>query len=385
MRRITSLCLLLALTTPALAAQDCDIDGIRVNPDNGSTTQGKTGLMRCRDRDSGQPLRDQELRNGDYVGLVRYYDKGVVQREYHVNQRGNRQGQAREFHPDGRLALEGTYRDGKAIGITRSWHKNGAVKRVVARSDDGRQEAKIEFNDNGQLKELKCVEQPLLGKDSDDGRYCGHGSRTPRMHELFSDKGMLRGRITLLDGRTVKHETLWDNGAPKEQFEVVQDYWVERSFSQNSVLRKETRWVAADQGRLKHQEQEFHESGPLVRELRWEAGELATEITFFLNGQPKSEQRYRKRDGRAICDVTEFHDNGRPRTQGAFLVARGGRPDRPLGMHRNLDAEGRLRGEREYDANGRLVRERELDENGRVLRDDAVFEDGSRKAFTVPR
>lgn len=32
--------------------------------------------------------------------------------------------------------------------------------------------------------------------------------------------------------------------------------------------------------------------------------------------------------------------------------------------------------------NGRLTRERELDEAGRVTRDDAVFEDGSRKAFS---
>ncbi len=239
MRRITSLCLLLALTSPALAAQDCDIDGVHVNPDNGSTTQGKTGLMRCRDRDSGQPLRDQELRNGDYVGLVRSYDKGAVQREYHVNQQGNREGQSREFFPDGHLALEETYRDGKLIGSSRAWHKNGAVKRVVARSDDGRQEAKIEFNDNGQLKELKCVEQPLLGKDIDDGRYCGHGSRTPLMHELFSDKGVLRGRITVLDGRTVKHETLWDNGAPKEQLEVSKTAgWSEASLRTASCARK---------------------------------------------------------------------------------------------------------------------------------------------------
>ncbi len=384
MRRITSLCLLLALTTPALAAQDCDIDGVHVNPDNGSTTQGKTGLMRCRDRESGQPLRDQELRNGEYVGLVRYYDKGVVQREFHVNQRGNRDGLAREFFPDGRLALEESYRDGKAIGISRSWHKNGAGKRVVARSDDGAREEKIEFNEGGQLKELRCDNGPLLPKDIDDGRWCGHGASTPRTHELFSDKGMARGRMTVLDGRTTRMESLWDNGQVKEREDIGQGTWEERGFSQQGVLLKEMHWVAADRGRLKVLQREFHESGPLVRELCWQAGELVSDKTFFLNGQPKSEQMYDKRDGRGVCEVREFHDNGKLRAQGSYL-ARGDRADRPQGTHRSFDAEGRLRGEKDYDAGGRLTRERELNEGGRVVRDDAVFEDGSRKAYAVPR
>ncbi len=33
----------------ALAAQSCELPGERVNPNNGATTPGESGLMHCRD------------------------------------------------------------------------------------------------------------------------------------------------------------------------------------------------------------------------------------------------------------------------------------------------------------------------------------------------
>ena len=38
---------------------DCDLDGQRVNLDNGSTTAGKSGTIVCRDRDSGKIVREE--------------------------------------------------------------------------------------------------------------------------------------------------------------------------------------------------------------------------------------------------------------------------------------------------------------------------------------
>src|SRR6185295_18470348 len=87
----------LALLPPAHAVQACELNGQRVNPDNGSTTEGKTGLMRCRDGEGGPVLREQELRQGKFIGIVRYYQDGALQREYRVNEKGNRDGLAREW------------------------------------------------------------------------------------------------------------------------------------------------------------------------------------------------------------------------------------------------------------------------------------------------
>ena len=377
--------LLLLCCSTTFAVQDCELNGEHVNPANGYTTEGKTGMMKCRERDSGVLVREQELRAGKFVGLVRYYNReGKLEREYSVNEKGNRDGLAREFFPDGRVMREETNRNGSTVGISRAWHANGALKRIAVRSDDGRSEiAEAEFNDRGQLRELRCADRPVMGKDADDKAWCGHGAREPVVRELYSDKGELRGRVAHLAGQMTLSESFWDNGKLHEQLEIGKGSRIERAFSREGVKRHETRWVAAERGRTKDLEQEFHESGTLVRERRWQAGELAGEKTWYLNGQMQSDHRYAKRDGVAICDVTEYHDNGKPSRTGSFSLSYG-YLDRPVGPVRGFDTEGRLRREVEYDAKGRLKRERELDEKGAVVRDDAVFEDGSRKAYSAP-
>jgi antitoxin component YwqK of YwqJK toxin-antitoxin module len=374
---------LIVLAKGAIAVQDCDLNGQAVNPANGYTTEGKTGLMRCRDRDNGQVVREEELKAGKFVGLVRHYKGGWVEKEYSVNEKGNRDGRAREFYAEGKVAREEIYRNGSVVGTSRSWYPNGALKRISVRGDDEREKAYAEFNDRGQLRDLRCADRPVMGKDVDDAALCGHGAREPVTRELYSDKGSVRGRVSHLAGQRVGSELLWDNGKPQEQQEIGKGTWVERSFSREGVKRRETRWIAVDNGRVKQSEQEFHESGSLVRERRWEAGELASEKTWFLNGQLKTDDRYARREGRGVCDATEFYDNGKQRRWGTYLV-RNGYLNGPIGSHRGFDIEGRLRSESEYDGNGRLTRERELDETGRVVRDDAMFEDGSRKAFAAP-
>ena len=72
----------LPLATSAYAVQVCELNGASVNPNNGSTTAGKSGLMRCREGDAGPVVREQELRNGVFMGVVRYFRDGVLQREY---------------------------------------------------------------------------------------------------------------------------------------------------------------------------------------------------------------------------------------------------------------------------------------------------------------
>ena len=377
--------LLLFVIPTAFALQDCELNGEYVNPANGNMTAGKTGIMKCRARDSRLLVREQELRTGSFIGLVRHFNRdGKLESEFRVNDKGNREGLAREFFPDGRLAREASYRNGSIVGDSRSWHPNGNLKRTTAFSADGREIAVAEFNDRGQLKELRCTDRPVLGKEVDDASLCGHDARAPVVRELFSDKGVPRGRVVYLAGRLSLSESFWDNGKVQEQREFGKDTSVDRRFSPEGVKLGETRWIAVERGRTKELEQEFHASGSLIRERRWQEGELAGEKNWYLNGQLKSDSRYTRRDGRAVCDLTDFHDTGKPSRHGSFLVNRG-YLDHPIGKVSNFDGDGRLRQEREHDANGRLTREREFDEAGKLLRDDAVFEDGSRKAYATQR
>ncbi|MFT3956509.1 MAG: hypothetical protein QM722_19635 [Piscinibacter sp.] len=125
---------LLAWPLAAHAIQTCELNGVHVNPANGHTTAGKTGLMRCKDADSGVLQREQELRDGKFMGLVRFYRNGVLEQEHSVNERGNRDGVARTYAATAGaknpLLREETMRNGTTVGLARSWHAGGALRRA---------------------------------------------------------------------------------------------------------------------------------------------------------------------------------------------------------------------------------------------------------------
>lgn len=388
------LLIVLALAGPVHAIQTCELAGEHVNPANGHTTAGKAGLMRCKDADTGVLQREQELRDGKFLGAVRFYRNGVLEREHRVNERGNRDGLAREYAatPGERnpLLREETLRNGTTVGLARSWHASGTLRRASFHGDDGREQAVAEFNEQGQLGELRCAAQPLLAPAADDAAWCGHRGG-PASVSLYNGRGELTGRRVHERGELRSRESFWGNGKPRETPEIGPQGGIERSFAQDGVkrLERQWQWAAGSTGETKRRvttlEQEFHDSGTLVRERRWTPGErgaeLRSEKRWYLNGQPSEASEYTNEAGRLLRRDTAFHDNGQRRFEGSYAVT-GRYEQQPVGVHRGFDAAGRLRAERHHDERGRVTRERELDEAGQVTRDDAVFEDGSRKAFS---
>ncbi|NUZ04675.1 toxin-antitoxin system YwqK family antitoxin [Piscinibacter koreensis] len=373
------------MTTPGLAVQVCDLDGQHVNPANGATTQGKSGLMRCREGESGPVVREQELQNGRFVGIVRYYRNGVLEREHRVNEKGNRDGLAREWNigdsgAPGTLVREETLRNGSTVGLARSWYPTGPLRRASFHADDGAEQAYAEFTREGQLAQLRCAPRPLLAPAFDDRAACGHGGRSSTV-VLYGGKGQATGRVVYERGERQSFETLWENGAVRERVEKTTDGSIERRFAADGVLRHEARWAALPgerAGRVKTLEQEYHESGKLVLERRWRDGTLVSEARWYLNGQPKERIEHVEGQRRE----QRFHDDGSKAFEGAWLAGDPRRRgvDLPTGTHRHFDVGGRVRAELVHDERGRLTREREFDANGQLVRDDEVFEDGSRKA-----
>lgn len=380
---LASLCL---CSGAAFAVQDCDVGGVPVNPANGSTTAGKSGIMRCRERDSGQLQREQELRDGRFVGLVRYYKDGRLEKEFSVNEQGNRDGRGREFSTvTGKVIREDSSNNGTIVGLSRSFHPDGQPRRIAYRDEAGKEQAAVEYTARGQLRELRCGDKPWLGKEADEAALCGFAQRGKvAVAALYGDKGELRARVSHLDGVRVATETFWGNGKPRSQEETAADgRQVERSFAEDGVKRTEVGWIKAERGRFKEYELEYHDSGALLREQRWSQGAAVSDKGFYLNGQPRRETLYTRQDGVPASEVKEFHDNGKLASQGRFAGQDRYR-QRPVGEHLRYDSEARLRQVRSYDAQGRLGREQEFDEQGKVVRDDQVFEDGSRKAYAAP-
>jgi antitoxin component YwqK of YwqJK toxin-antitoxin module len=392
--RLIALLVLIGLPLASHAVTRCEIGGESVNPANGSTTAGKTGLMRCRDGDTGVLQREQEIRNGDFMGVVRYFNRqGVLEREYHVNEKGNRDGLSREFaassESPSRVLREETYRNGSTVGLVRTWHPNGTLRRASFNGDDGREQAEAEFTTEGKLTSLRCAPQAVLAPAVNDAAFCGHTS-SPATVELFSARGQLSGRLTHEKGERRRNESYWDSGKPRVVIESRRDGGSERGFGEDGQPRREVQWISTEvpgetrSRRTTVLEREFKESGTLVRERRWtpteRGAQLASEKTWYLNGQPRDSQEYRYEAGKTTLIETSFFDNGKPASEGSWRLE--GRYDRTaLGVHKGFDEQGRLRSERHHDDRGRVQRERQLDEAGKVVRDDEVFADGSRKAF----
>jgi antitoxin component YwqK of YwqJK toxin-antitoxin module len=363
------------------AVLDCELNGRSVNPSDGGSTAGKTGLMRCKHRDSGELQREQQLQNGVFMGLVRFYEKGKLAREHILNAAGNIHGLAREFAPNGKVLREAIYDDGQERGLVRSFHPGGQLRRATFYPSLGTDRAFAEFTERGQLSALRCGETPMLAPAVDDAKLCGFVGG-PSQVELFDARGILRSRLSFVMGKRVRSQSFYDNGKPAVQDETIGNQRIERQFSSEGVKRRETAWLLLERSAVKQREQAFSEKGTLVRDQRWNsAGVPIGDDSYYLNGQPRARSAFSGSGEARTVEITEFYDTGQRAAQGRFKAGVRGR-QMPIGTHRRFSESGVLLAESTFDAKGRVTRERSWDEAGEPLADDEVFEDGSRKAYT---
>ncbi|RYZ12034.1 MAG: hypothetical protein EOO24_04580 [Comamonadaceae bacterium] len=373
------------LPLAAHAVQDCELDGRPVNVNNGAETAGKSGLIRCIDRDSRVVQREQELQNGIYMGVVRRYQEGRLFKEYRVDAKGNMEGRSREFSPGGKVVRDSVYQDSNEVGLVRSFHQSGTPRTIAFNGEGGREIASAEFTESGKLSALRCGDRPVLAPAFDDARSCGFAGG-PAEIELFGGNGAVRQRATYSEGRRIRWESLQANGQPESSSETTGERSVGRRFWPNGARRAEVHSVATPRGSVRQRELEYSERGSLLREQRWSPEGLPqSDESFYLNGQPRSRSIYDGAGAQRTVEITDFHDSGQRARQGRFRAALRGGASTPIGTHQTFDERGILVGELVHDDRGRVGRERVFDAAGVLVRDDEVFEDGSRKAFEIRR
>ncbi|MGE8200621.1 MAG: toxin-antitoxin system YwqK family antitoxin [Variovorax sp.] len=380
LRGAAALLALLGAAT-AHAQLDCELNGRSVNPADGSSTAGKTGLLRCKDRATGELQREEQLQNGVSMGLVRIYEKGKLAKEHTLNAKGNLQGRAREFSPTGRVLRDATYDDGQERGLVRSFYPDGRLRRAIFYPDtgSGSERASVEFTENGQLSALRCADAPTLAPVVDDARLCGFTGTGPSQVELFDSRGTLRSRLSYVSGKRVRSQSFYDNGKTAAIDEIVGNQRTEQNYSSEGVKRREAVYLLVERASVRLREQAFSEKGALVRDQRWNsAGEPIVDDSYYLNGQPSSKSAYSGSGDTRTVEITEFYDSGQRAAQGRYQVVSRGRQI-PVGTHQRFSEKGTLLAESTFDAKGRVTRERAWDENGELQRDDEVFEDGSKK------
>jgi len=379
---------LLGSTAGALAVQDCELDGKSINTNNGAETAGKSGMVRCKDRDSGLMEREYELRNGDAVGLSRYFRNGKLAKEFTITANGPHEGLEREWAPNGQLVLEYTNVKGNARGLRRSWYEDGNPKAVEWLADNEREGASAQFTPGKQLASLRCGPKPLLAPHVNDAALCGFGGSASTV-STYSSSGKLRGTQTLLAGVLQKQAALMDNGKPQEEMERQGSQRTERWFGEDGSKRREKVWNEAEKPAALVRESEYHASGSLVRERLYGVSEvggrkrnrLLSEARFFLNGQPQSKERFSLDGETELVDRQHFNDKGTLVAEGRHALDGRYGQERALGVHKSYYENGKLAQEEHFDAKGNVKRLRSWDEAGKPTADDELFEDGSRKAY----
>ena len=378
-RHLLGCCVTALACSGVQAAQDCTLNGISINPSSSRSLKGKTGMVRCTDRDSGVLVLEQEVINGRRIGLVRTFKEGQLLRENSVNARGNLQGRARDFAPDGQMLRDTMYDNGAIVGVARRFHPNGKLQRGTAYNPDGTELASVELTPRGQLSALRCGDKPLLAPAIDDARACGF-SGGPSQVDFFSDTGTLRARARFMAGKRVGLDT-FDNGKLTQQEETTATSRIERSFAADGVRRRELHWTLIDDTAVRDRELEFSSKGVLVRERRWKASELASEMVYYLNGQLRRKAEYTDAGVvPRVLMVSEYYDTGVLASDGAFANTTRYALT-PVGTHRQFDTRGKLKHESVYDDKGRSIRERSFNDTGPPLEDESP-EEGARKLYS---
>lgn len=378
--------LLLALGTYATGASAiirCEFNGKPVNPNNGAETAGLTGLLRCRDENTGQLQREQELKDGKYLGKERFFDRdGKLTRERSVNERGNSQGRVAEFWPNGQLKREEFAENGSTAGAVRRFDANGRPERLSFHAG-GQEQFAIEYNSAGQPTRLQCPRASVLPEDRKPCGFEGAADTT-----LFTGSGAKAGQVRYDQGRLLLSTEWTSDGLVAQQMLYEEGRRVHRNFSTEggkSVLREERIFAPDEQRFLRdtrgplHSLRRFGSTGQLTEQHGYADGREVLIERWYLNGAAR-ERSVLTGTGDAARIQRELRDDEGRLTRKETLTEQQQR----TGVQQAFHTNGRLAQEDRYtapDARGRtrLEARKQWDESGKLQADDTILEDGSRQ------
>jgi antitoxin component YwqK of YwqJK toxin-antitoxin module len=369
-RRLLSLALGALCCANVWAIQRCELNGESVNPNNGHTTAGKSGVMHCTDEDGQVRRREQALREGRFVGPVVMVLADGERREYSVNERGNRHGLARTFDGKGTLRKEENLEDGSAVGVQKTFAEAGHLQELHF-ADARRTVLSIAYLADGTLSELRCAPTSVVAQDRE---VCGHGGRASDV-TLYREPGKPSGTVSYLQGKMQRQSVLDREGRLVRNEELKDGRRIKRVFYPSGKQRSETDFIERDPNGAGGREgiaREWAESGQLTQETAWVDGYEQRVQQWYLNGKQKMRQQIR-REGREQERTTEsFWDNGKP------AAVNSERNGRLWGWQKYFSEEGVLLREDEHGERGLLLRRKRYNEQGVLEREERFLEDGSR-------
>lgn len=352
----------------------CELNGESVNPANGNTTAGKSGMMRCRTED-GALQREEELRNGKFMGKRVFYGRDG-RKEQMVNEKGNLDGSVREFFPSGRLKEEGQYSNGDRTGLYKRYYESGQLERIayaILNKGHGERDAYLEYTEDGKLRGLQCGTRSLMPEDR---APCGFSNGPSKVDLYRAARGSVRvdTRVSYLGGVLVERISFDDNGQQARSYSLKDNIETTREYFPDGKPRRERAFAKSGDSRGRDGvEREWGSNGQMTREVRYAGGAETAATEWYMNGSMKQKRSVEGGGRDALAHVEDYFDNGKPSRRGDT------RNGRPVGKHESFDEAGMLREEASYDDQGVLKARRVYDEYGKLTADEEYFEDGSRK------
>ncbi len=327
---------------------------------------------------------------GTIITLVEYRRGLVVDRENinRVDKKGNKQGRWKYFHDNGRVKLEGIFRDDKRNGYFKEYDDKGLLVDIARYINDERQQeapeivkldVKTDYYPNGKPKTVASYKGNLpegIRRDYDtsgkvvasfifsNGKITGEG--------IIDDEGVKDGpwKEYYEDGQ-LRAEGLYNLGNRIGRW---------RFYHQTGGLEQEGNFN--DQGKPEGPWKWFHENGNVFREEAYRNGKLDGLFTEYTDdgkvvvqgeyvdgleegfwkyeyGDTREEGTYRS--GMRNGEWKAYYDNGQLSFAGSFI------DDNPNGRHIWYYPDGKKRDQGEYIMGLRTGDWIQYDQNGTVF------------------
>lgn len=123
------------------------------------------------------------------------YDDGRISRIYTVKKGTDvREGVALSYHPNGKLAVEAPYRDGKLDGVLRSYDENGKLRESAGYLDGEEEGFSIVYFENGKKKSRETYRRGVLNGVSEEWFENGKLRR-----QIPYENGQIHGVVKFYD------------------------------------------------------------------------------------------------------------------------------------------------------------------------------------------
>jgi antitoxin component YwqK of YwqJK toxin-antitoxin module len=323
--------------------------------------------------DTGQVTMRETWVAGERDGAFTTYDSKTGAVEETGRYRKGKYHGVRKRYQNGKLQSELAYVDGETLGAQKEYN-DGVLSRVYLKLPGSRlPDTEITFNKNGQVKSLKCGEQPIGKKDA---TWCGRDGRQSTV-TLYSDDGKVSDTQQYLFGKehglfkrfnvrtgAVMREEVYENG---QRLEAGQ-----RAYNAKGEILAKT---DCDARRTSCTETQYFEGGKETKVVTfWKAGKIDKRAEYYQNGKLREERltvgdRFR---------ITEYYDSGRVSSKGIYVLAGDWywRPYLPDGLVESYDEDGALYHRGIYKV-GRLdgKSERFWKEGGHAFRSEDQYRD----------